>query len=101
MIRGDNMNNFNSSSNDNYKDFSVILADYKDLLTVEDLTQIFATSKKTIYKELRAGKFGIPIQIGRAYLIPKIYIISRYFSGFSPDGNSHTTANGIATVGQI
>lgn len=61
-------------------DYSAILADYGDLLSVKDLALIFMVSKKTIYKEMRSGKFGKPVQIGRAYLIPKVYIISRFFS---------------------
>ena len=67
------MNNFS----DNY---SACLTDYGDLLTVEDLAHIFMVSNKTIYKEMRSGKFGKPIQIGRAYLVPKVYIISRFFT---------------------
>ena len=60
-------------------DYSAILADYKDLLSVEDLAHIFMVSKKTIYKEMKSGKFGEPIQIGRAYLVPKIYILQKFF----------------------
>jgi predicted DNA-binding transcriptional regulator AlpA len=56
-----------------------VLTGYKDLLSVEDLSFIFEVSKQTIYKEMKDGKFGIPIQIGRAYKIPKIYILRRYF----------------------
>lgn len=78
------MNDFNDSHgnihNTNYNDLSTVLTDYKDLLSVEDLANIFMVSKQTIYKELRSGKFGTPIQIGRAYLIPKIYILQNYFS---------------------
>lgn len=73
---------------DNYSnDFSVILPDYKDLLTVDDLSKIFHVSKKTIYKELGSGKFGTPIQMGRVYLIPKVYIISRFFNNYVSDNN--------------
>ena len=57
-----------------------ILIGYGDLLTVADLAEIFMVSKQTIYKELKAGKFGAPIQIGRTYLVSKIYIEQRFFS---------------------
>ena len=57
-----------------------ILNGYNDLLTVADLSAIFRTSKQTIYKELRGGKFGKPIQIGRSFLIPKIHILRKYFA---------------------
>ena len=58
----------------------ISLREYKDLLSVNDLSIIFRVSKQTIYKELQEGKFGNPIQIGRAYKIPKVYIIQRYFN---------------------
>ena len=57
----------------------VILEDYKDLLNIEDLSKIFDVSKQTIYKEIQNGKFGDPIRIGRAYKIPKIYVLKKYF----------------------
>jgi len=56
-----------------------VLDGYRDLLSVKDLSTIFEVSKQTIYKEIKEGKFGTPIQIGRAFKIPKIYILSRYF----------------------
>ena len=56
-----------------------ILSNYKDLLSVADLTIIFEVSKQTIYKGLRDGQFGTPIKVGRAYKIPKIYVLRRYF----------------------
>jgi predicted DNA-binding transcriptional regulator AlpA len=59
------------------------LSEYRDLLSAADLSEIFAVSIGTIYKEMRNGKFGTPIKIGRAYKIPKIYIIERYFGNYS------------------
>ena len=56
-----------------------LLSGYGDLLSADELAKIFRVSKQTIYKEIRAGKFGKAIQIGRAYLIPKIYILKEYF----------------------
>lgn len=66
-------------SHDDYMIRPTSLDDYKDLLSVTDLSVIFEVSKQTIYKELKEGKFGVPVQIGRAYKIPKIYIIKKYF----------------------
>jgi len=66
--------------NNNYMDNPKIFTDYNDLLSVNDLSKIFNVSKQTIYKELHNGKFGQPIQIGRAYKIPKTYIVQRYFN---------------------
>ena len=56
-----------------------LLDGYRDLLNVNDLSKIFGVSKNTIYKELKAGKFGEPKQIGREFKIPKIYILQKYF----------------------
>jgi excisionase family DNA binding protein len=56
---------------------------YKDLLSVDDLAEIFNVSKTTVYKEIKQNKFGVPIQIGRAYKIPKNYILKKYFSNYT------------------
>jgi excisionase family DNA binding protein len=56
-----------------------VLVKYKDLLSVMDLAEIFEVSKNTIYKSIQDGKFGSPIQIGRAYKVPKSYIIKNFF----------------------
>lgn len=57
----------------------VTLSDYGDLLNINDLSKIFKVSKNTIYKSIKDGKFGIPIQIGRAFKIPKIYVVKKFF----------------------
>jgi len=59
------------------------LEKYKDLLSVQDLTEIFQVSKQTIYKNIQYGKFGTPTQIGRAFKIPRIYIISKFFNNYN------------------
>ena len=58
------------------------LSGYRDLLSVSDLSAIFDVSKNTIYKEIDDGGFGTPIQIGRAYKIPKIYVIKKFFCNY-------------------
>jgi predicted DNA-binding transcriptional regulator AlpA len=55
------------------------LAEYRDLLSVSDLATIFDVSKQTIYQEMKAGKFGTPIKIGRTYKVPKIFILNKFF----------------------
>ena len=47
---------------------------YPDLLSVRHLTEIFNVSKNTIYKEIKAGKFGTPIQIGRSLKAPRMCV---------------------------
>ena len=59
------------------------LSNYGDLLNIKDLSTIFNVSKNTIYKSVKDGKFGTPIQIGRAYKIPKIYVIKKFFQNYS------------------
>ena len=59
-----------------------VLYDYKDLLSISDLSNIFDVSKNTIYKSVQGGKFGTPIRIGRAYKIPKIYVIRNFFYNY-------------------
>ena len=56
-----------------------ILDNYRDLLSVNDLAEIFETTENTIYKEIQRGKFGNPIKIGRKYKIPKIFITEMFF----------------------
>jgi predicted DNA-binding transcriptional regulator AlpA len=69
----------NVISLENYKIAQTALSEYKDLLSVEDLSKIFDVSKTTVYKSIKSGKFGLPIQIGRSYKIPKIYVLKKYF----------------------
>jgi len=58
------------------------LQEYKDLLSVQDLMQIFSVSKTTIYREMKNGKFDKPICIGRAFKIPRAYIWDKYFKNY-------------------
>lgn len=59
--------------------YTNVLDNYKDLLSVNDLAEIFETTKATIYKEIQRGKFGKPIKIGRKYKIPKMFVYEKYF----------------------
>ena len=54
----------------------------KDLLSVQDLAELFEVSEETIYKEIKLGKFGSPIRIGRAYKIPKGFILDKFFVNY-------------------
>jgi len=58
------------------------LNEFKDLLSTQDLMSIFGVSKATIYKEIKKGKFGTPICIGRAFKIPKSYVYNKFFSNY-------------------
>jgi len=50
------------------------------LLSVDDLSEIFGVSNQTVYKEIKDGRFGKPIRIGRAYKIPKIFVVTKFFT---------------------
>ena len=68
--------NLNNQASEN------ILSEYRDLLSIEDLSEIFGASKNTLYKSIRHGDFGTPIKLGRAYKIPKIYVVKKFFSDY-------------------
>jgi len=58
-----------------------ILHQYKDLLSTDDLSEIFGVSKQTVYKQIQQGNFGdTVIKIGRSFRIPKIAILNQFFS---------------------
>ena len=65
-----------------YKAGQDALSEYGDLLSINDLSKIFEVSKNTVYKSIKDGKFGTPIQIGRAYKVPKTYVIKRFFCNY-------------------
>jgi len=55
---------------------------YPDLLSVQHLMEIFNVSRQTIYKEMHAGKFGTPIQIGRALKVPRMFVWNKFFQNY-------------------
>ena len=65
-----------------YTPTSSMLSEYNDMLSASDLSELFGVSKKTIYKEIRDGKFGTPIKIGRAFIVPKAFIISQFIANY-------------------
>ncbi|MCL2837778.1 MAG: helix-turn-helix domain-containing protein [Oscillospiraceae bacterium] len=64
---------------EDYRTGETALSEYRDLLNIDDLSKIFQVHKNTIYKHIKNGDFGKPIQIGRAYKIPKNFIIKKIF----------------------
>ena len=44
-----------------------------------DMCAIFGASKQTIYNEIRRGKFGETVRIGRAHKVPKTRIVQKFF----------------------
>ena len=67
---------------ENYTSEQYALSGYKDLLSVDDLSRIFCVSKNTIYKSIQNGDFGKPIRIGRAYKVPRMFIVNKFFNEY-------------------
>ena len=62
----------NISSKDVYR---TLLKDYPDIMGIEEMSAVLGVSTKTAYKLLREGKITA-IKVGRAYRIPKIYLLA-------------------------
>ena len=58
----------------NQNNGNVMLKDYPDVLNIEHLSQILGVSTKTIYNLLKSGYIEC-LKVGRAYRIPKVYLI--------------------------
>jgi len=69
----------NILSLEDYRAGENALSNYNDLLNINDLSKIFEDSKNTIYKYIKNGEFGTPIQIGRTIKVPKTRIIKKIF----------------------
>ena len=67
---------------DDYVSNQYALSEYRDLLSVDDLSEIFGVSKNTIYKSIQNGDFGKPIRIGRAYKVPRVFIINKFINEY-------------------
>lgn len=53
---------------------NTMFAEYKDILSVENLTEILDIGLSTAYKLVRSGEIK-SLKIGNSYKIPKIYLI--------------------------
>jgi len=64
-----------------------IFQKYPDLLSVQDLSEIFQVSRNAIYKEIKSGKFGEPIKIGREFRISKVFVWNAFICYNNCEGN--------------
>lgn len=55
--------------------YTLMLKDYPDVMTIEQMCEIFGVSTKTGYKLLKNGEVT-HLKIGRNYRIPKAHILS-------------------------
>ena len=63
---------FGISPSDAYK---LMLKEYPDVLTIDDMCEILGISTKTGYRILREGKICC-LKAGRAYRIPKAHLLT-------------------------
>ena len=60
------------SQRDAYK---LMLKDYPDVMSIEQMCEILSISTKTGYRILREGKI-LSLKVGRAYRIPKAHLFT-------------------------
>lgn len=60
----------------NFKEmYQVVLKEYPDILTVEEMSRALGVSSKTGYKLLKENKIQ-SMRIGRSYRIAKVHLLS-------------------------
>ena len=70
------MGKSNISQKDAYK---LMLKEYPDIMTVEQMCEVLGISTKTGYRLLREKKICC-LKVGRAYRIPKAHLLHIYVS---------------------
>jgi len=60
-----------------------MLESYNELLSVKDLSEILKISIQTVRKEMKNGKFGVPLRFGREYRVPKKFIVEKFIHGYT------------------
>mgnify|MGYP002518524837 FL=1 len=55
--------------------YRLMLREYPDVMTIEQMCEALGVSKKTGYKMLQSKTIA-SVKVGRAYRIPKIYILN-------------------------
>ena len=62
--------------------YRVMLRDYPDVLSIDQMCDILRVSTKTGYTLLKKGKVQ-HLKVGRSYRIPKAHLLT-YLIGFAP-----------------
>jgi len=62
--------------------YQSVLADYPDVLTVEQLSAALGVSTKTGYRLIKEGEIR-HLRIGRSYRIPKAHLLTYLHFAFS------------------
>ncbi len=63
--------------------YRLMLRDYPDVLNIEQVCEVLKVSTKTGYNLLRKGTLQ-SLKVGRAYRIPKAYLLEYLLSEFEP-----------------
>jgi len=72
----------------NFSDvYEVVLKEYSDILTVEEMSKALGVSSKTGYQLLRENKIE-HLKVGRAYRVPKAHLLSYLRLGLHSITNS-------------
>ena len=72
----------------NFSDvYEVVLKEYPDILTVEEMSKALGVSSKTGYQLLRENKIE-HLKVGRAYRVPKAHLLSYLRLGLQSVTNS-------------
>jgi len=67
--------------------YEVVLKEYPDILTVEEISKALGVSSKTSYQLLRENKIE-HLKVGRAYRVPKAHLLSYLRLGVQSAANS-------------
>jgi excisionase family DNA binding protein len=68
--------------------YRMVLTEYPDVLSFEQMCEALRVSPKTGYKILRSGQI-ICLKVGRAYRIPKAHMLTYLMIGTHP-AEAHT-----------
>ena len=70
------MRRVNTASTISQRDaYKLMLKDYPDVMSIEQMCEILSISTKTGYRILREGKI-LSLKVGRAYRIPKAHLFT-------------------------
>ena len=64
--------------------YNVVLTEYPDILTVEEMSNALGVSSKTGYQLLRENKIE-HLKVGRAYRVPKAHLLYYLRLGLKSD----------------
>lgn len=69
------MNPENSTTISQRDAYKIMLKDYPDVMSIEQMCEVLSVSTKTGYQLIRDGKV-FSLKVGRAYRIPKAHLFT-------------------------